>query len=262
MAICDYPGQSRATGMLHVGHPQTDGGLLTRWQRMLPGFLMRSGTTYVLVCVLTMMAVCWGGATRALAQENTNPIAVDDTAILDEDTDVVIPVLANDTDADGDTLVVESVTQANFGEVGITDEGTVTYKPFADYSGEDTFFYIINDGNGGSTGAMVTVTINGVNDNPVASDDTADTNQASAADVDVLANDTDVEGDLLERGVRDPGSVWHGHHRFAEHGDVYAGPRISGRQRLLYLYGERWQRWIGNRQCYGDDCADGPPDYR
>mgnify|MGYP003311649521 CR=1 FL=1 len=62
-------------------------------------------------------------------------------------------------------------------------DGTYTYTPNADFNGSDTFTYIISDGNGGSDTAMVTVTVNPVNDAPVAEDDTATTDDEGRYDL-------------------------------------------------------------------------------
>ena len=51
-------------------------------------------------------------------------------------------------------------------------DGTVTYTPAANFTGTDTFTYTVRDGNGGSDDGTVTVTVDPVNDAPVAVDDT------------------------------------------------------------------------------------------
>ena len=122
-----------------------------------------------------------------------NPVAVDDTATTDEDTPVDIDVLDNDTDVDGDPVTVESFTQPTNGTVSENLDGTLRYEPNLDFNGVDTFEYTIN---GGDT-ATVTVTVDPVDDNPVAVDDTATTDEDTPVDIDVLANDTDVEDDLI-----------------------------------------------------------------
>ena len=127
---------------------------------------------------------------------NSNPVATDDTATTDEDVAATIDVLSNDTDVDGDTLSITSVTQPVNGVVA--NNGTdVTYTPDANFNGTDSFNYIVSDGNGGSDTATVTVTVNPVNDDPAATDDTAVTNEDMSVLVDVLANDTDIDGDSL-----------------------------------------------------------------
>jgi hypothetical protein len=76
---------------------------------------------------------------------NDAPGAADDSATTAEDTAVVIDVLDNDSDADGDTLYVDSVTQGSHGSV--VNNGTdVTYTPDADYCGADSFSYVVTDG--------------------------------------------------------------------------------------------------------------------
>ncbi len=133
---------------------------------------------------------------------NDPPTANDDTATTNEDTPVAIDVRANDTDADvGQTLSVIGVTQGGFGSVTITGGGTgVTYTPALNQSGTDTFSYTISDGNGGTDTAVVTVTVNAVNDAPTAANDNYSTAFETAITVGapgVLANDSDVEGSPL-----------------------------------------------------------------
>ncbi|OGO45246.1 MAG: hypothetical protein A2W37_13100 [Chloroflexi bacterium RBG_16_63_12] len=127
---------------------------------------------------------------------NDAPVAGDDSTITDEDTAKTITVLANDTDVDGDTLTITSVTQGVHGAV-TTDGMTVTYTPTADFCGSDTFTYTVSDGQGGTDMATVDVTVTCVNDAPVANDDAATTTENTAVVVAVLANDTDVDGDAL-----------------------------------------------------------------
>jgi len=128
---------------------------------------------------------------------NDPPVAVNDSATTDEDSPVVIPVLANDTDADNDTLAVTIVTQPSHGSASVSADGTVLYSPDPNFSGSDSFTYSISDGHGGTASAIVTINVNAVNDPPVASDDEAATDEDAAVTIDVLANDTDIEGDAL-----------------------------------------------------------------
>ncbi|MEO1761224.1 MAG: Ig-like domain-containing protein, partial [Cyanobacteria bacterium J06629_18] len=142
---------------------------------------------------------------------NKPPVANNDTATTDEDNSTTINVLANDTDENGDTLSITSVSGSPTGSVTI-DGDNIVYNPNGQFeslnAGEtatDTFTYRVDDGNGLSDTATVTVTINGVdevinNQPPVANNDTATTNQNQAVTIsvtDLLANDTDVEGDTL-----------------------------------------------------------------
>jgi VCBS repeat-containing protein len=147
-------------------------------------------------------------ATVTIDVTNAVPAANDDTATTDEDTAVDIDVLANDTDADGDALTINSfdATSANGGTVSCN--ATCLYTPPADFNGTDTFIYDATDGIDVSNPATVTITVNAINDAPVAVDDTATTPFETAVDIDVLANDTDVDvGDVLTVNSFDATSV-------------------------------------------------------
>ena len=127
---------------------------------------------------------------------NDAPVAVDDTASTDEDTPVTLDVLGNDTDAEGDWLTITSATNGSNGTVSIVNDQMV-YVPDANFNGLDSFTYTIGDGNGGTSTGTVDVTVGAVNDAPVAVDDRAFTNEGKSVIIDVLANDTDADGDSL-----------------------------------------------------------------
>lgn len=127
---------------------------------------------------------------------NDPPVAGSDGAATNEDTPVVIPVLANDTDVDGGALSVTAVTQGANGAV-TSDGSTVTYTPASDFNGGDSFTYTVSDGNGGTATASVIVSIAAVNDAPAAAADSGSTREGVAVVIPVLANDTDVEGNAL-----------------------------------------------------------------
>ncbi|HEX9637847.1 MAG TPA: Ig-like domain-containing protein [Acidobacteriota bacterium] len=127
------------------------------------------------------------------------PRAMDDDAATDEDTPVVIGLLANDSDANGDPLTVTEVTAPMHGTVVNNGDGTVTYTPAPDFFSppDDSFQYTVCDPGGLCAQASVHVTVNPVNDAPVANDDSATTPQDTPVTVDVLGNDSDPEGDSL-----------------------------------------------------------------
>jgi hypothetical protein len=92
---------------------------------------------------------------------NEAPVAVADAATTVRTTAVNIPVLANDSDADGDTLTVSAVTQSANGTVTIANDGTsVSYRARSGFIGTDTFTYTISDSHTGTATATVTVTVN------------------------------------------------------------------------------------------------------
>jgi hypothetical protein len=72
---------------------------------------------------------------------------------------VTIRVLANDSDADGDSLEIVSVSQGADGEVVLNATGTVTYTPSEGFDGTDSFTYTIDDDHGGQATGTVTVTV-------------------------------------------------------------------------------------------------------
>ena len=129
---------------------------------------------------------------------NSAPTAVDDNDRTNEGEPVIIEVLGNDTDPDGDALSVERiVTQPNNGTASVNADGTITYTPNADFSGTDTFTYEISDGNGGTDIATVTVTVDEVNNAPHAKDDSATGVAGRPETINLVGNDSDPDGDDL-----------------------------------------------------------------
>ncbi|MGC6549364.1 MAG: S8 family serine peptidase [Rubripirellula sp.] len=133
---------------------------------------------------------------KTSGNQGNAPVAVDDTATVAEDSEVSVAVLSNDSDADGDTLTIESFTQGTNGSVVISGSNLV-YTPSANFNGSDSFTYTINDGTGLTDTATVSVTVTAVNDNPVANDDSATTEEDVAVTISLVANDTDIDGDSL-----------------------------------------------------------------
>jgi uncharacterized repeat protein (TIGR01451 family) len=96
---------------------------------------------------------------------NGAPLCQDDNATTTENTPVTINVLANDTDPDGDTLIVTGVTDPEHGTASINVDYTIHYVPDQDwYGGPDSFAYFVSDGNGGTCYANVYVTVTPVDE--------------------------------------------------------------------------------------------------
>ena len=137
--------------------------------------------------------------------DNTSPVAVDDAFDVDEDAVLSVSaasgVLANDSDADGDSLAAQLVAIASHGTVSLSADGSFSYTPDADFFGSDSFSYRVTDGNATSGVATVTLVVDPVDDTPVANDDAYQTNQDTALErtgtTGVLANDVDADGDTL-----------------------------------------------------------------
>ncbi len=136
---------------------------------------------------------------------NKIPVAVDDSASTDQDTAVTTGnVLANDSDDDGDTLSIKSVdgTSRAGGSIVNNGDGTFTYIPRAGFSGSDSFNYTVTDGNDGEAQGVVNIVVNAVNGTenkvPVVVNDSASTTEDTAVTTgNVLANDSDDDGDTL-----------------------------------------------------------------
>lgn len=118
--------------------------------------------------VASQLAGCGGGSggqsgeqpqTPEPSPTNQAPVATDDSAsMLDRDTQIIINVLANDTDADSDTLTIAGVEESAQGVNATIVDGKIRYVPPAAFVGEDTFTYSITDGTAQAS-ASVTVVI-------------------------------------------------------------------------------------------------------
>jgi len=144
---------------------------------------------------------------------NDPPLAVDDVYAVDEDDVLTVPapgVLGNDTDPEDDPLTTVLDAGPVNGTLTLNADGSFEYIPNADYFGEDSFTYYANDGTVNSEWpATVTITVNPINDPPVAVDDAYTVNQDDVLVVaapGVLGNDADVENDPLS-AVLDSGPV-------------------------------------------------------
>ena len=137
--------------------------------------------------------------TVTVTPENDPPVARDDAATTAEDTPVTINVLGNDSDIDGDSLTVVGADAGN-GTVTINADGTISYRPNANFNGTDTITYRISDGHGGTAIANVVVTVTPVNDPPVGSDGAVTVAEDTVA-TGTLPVATDVDGDRLTYGL-------------------------------------------------------------
>ena len=166
---------------------------------------------------------------------NDAPVGVNDTDAVVEDATVSQTsgsglLVADDTDADGDTLTVtqiavtggsnssvtSSTTSSNgtsvtgtYGTLVVGADGSYTYVADQDAAdaldasetATDSFTYTVSDGNGGTDTATLIITVTGANDNPVATNDTASVNEdatvtvSDAANGVIQNNDTDADGE-------------------------------------------------------------------
>ena len=108
-------------------------------------------------------------------------------------------VLANDTDVGGNPLTAAMVAGPSHGTLTLNSNGSFTYTPTANYNGPDSFTYRAGTDCQLEHGHVL-ITINPVNDAPVAANDSYSTNEDTALTVaapGVLGNDTDVDGNPL-----------------------------------------------------------------
>ena len=102
-----------------------------------------------------------------LTLANTAPTAVADAATVDEDSGTTnLAVLANDVDADLDPTSVSITVAPSAGTAVAQSDGTIDYTPDPDANGIDTFTYQVCDLGGNCDSAVVTMTVNPVNDQP------------------------------------------------------------------------------------------------
>lgn len=145
-----------------------------------------------------------------IQEQNQLPAAVDDSVETQEDTEVSIDVLVNDRGLGDTPISIISVSIPSHGTAAI-DGQRVLYIPAPNFNGSDSFTYTIADNNGDESSAIVTVTVNAVNDPPAARGDTYDVKEdetLSLPDPGVLENDSDPEGDPITAFLVE--SVMHG----------------------------------------------------
>lgn len=126
--------------------------------------------------------------------------AVNDAYDTDEEIllDIAVPgVLVNDSDPSVGSLTAVLGTGVTNGALNLNSDGSFTYSPSENFDGIDSFTYYATNGTDNSNTATVTISINSINDAPVAQDDSANTFEETAVTIDVLANDSDVDGDTL-----------------------------------------------------------------
>ena len=132
-----------------------------------------------------------------LAPENADPVAVDDFVETVFNSSVVVDVLANDSDPDGDPLTIDSVDDPGNGTT-VTDGHHVTYTPDPGFSGDDTFIYRVMDGAGGVDEASVVVTVHPPLNGVPSILDIADKASVVGDIVNVQVQASDPDGDLLD----------------------------------------------------------------
>ncbi|MCF2910359.1 Ig-like domain-containing protein [Pseudoalteromonas sp. DL2-H2.2] len=142
---------------------------------------------------------------------NQDPIAFDNHYALAQNSVLTISgtgLLVNDFDFDGDALTVNTtpVTDVQHGTLTLNSDGSFSYQPEPEFIGTDSFEYRVEDGNGGSNTATITLLIETEVSNfpPVAVNDNYQTNEDEQLFVElpgVLENDSDADEDPLTLSI-------------------------------------------------------------
>jgi|CXWL01.1.fsa_nt_gi VCBS repeat-containing protein len=139
-------------------------------------------------------------AYNILAAGGQNPVGVNDSYILDEDITLTVPaagVLGNDNDPQNTPITAILDTDVTHGLLTLNADGSFSYTPASNYNGTDSFTYKVTDGTNLSGAVTVVLTINPINDAPVAQADTASVSMSASIAIPVLVNDSDPESSPL-----------------------------------------------------------------
>jgi len=129
---------------------------------------------------------------------NDNPILTQEIWVTNEDTFVEVDITWNDTDVDGDSLIISSITSVTNWTWSINGAWTwIIFTPNSNFNWTWTVDYIISDWNGGNVVSTLNVIVNSINDNPVLNSEVWITNEDTSVEVDITSNDTDVDWDSL-----------------------------------------------------------------
>ncbi len=130
-----------------------------------------------------------------VSRANDQPVAESNSIATQEDTPISITLTGSDSD--GDSLSFYVVKETSYGSLSGTGAGMI-YTPEKDFNGSDNFTFKVSDGSKESTAATISIAVTGINDPPVACDDSAKTREDTpVVMIDVLANDTDVDSDKI-----------------------------------------------------------------
>ncbi|WP_419239690.1 retention module-containing protein [Photobacterium leiognathi] len=147
-------------------------------------------------------------ATIHVTPVNDAPVANPDSFTTDEDTSITVDLTKNDSDVDGDKLTIKEINGTpvtpgheqtivvDNGKIVIAHDGGMTFVPSDNYHGDVTVPYTITDGDKSAT-STVTIHVTPVNDAPIANPDSFTTDEDTSITVDLIKNDSDVDGDKL-----------------------------------------------------------------
>ncbi len=166
-------------------------------------------------------------ATVTIFVGNRPPVAEDDEYDILEDEELITTtttgVLGNDSD-DQDSMTAVLVDEPSHGFLHLSPGGSFTYVPDANFFGEDSFTYQVDDGENLSNVATVTIRVESVNDPPIATPDHATVNPGQSLNfggTGLISNDSDPEGDTIRIVAASAGPETHGTVSFANNMVIY-----------------------------------------
>ncbi|MGI6301954.1 MAG: Ig-like domain-containing protein [Verrucomicrobiota bacterium] len=136
-------------------------------------------------------------ATETTPAANRPPTALNQTVSCQEDAGIQITLAASDPDQAPLALTYTITAPPMNGYASQPNGAVVTYTPNNDFNGADSFSFVAFDGEDYSEPATITLDVAPMNDAPVAQDDSAETLMGTGITISPLANDTDIDGDLL-----------------------------------------------------------------
>jgi hypothetical protein len=170
--------------------------------------------------------------------QNHAPAAVSQSVSLDEDASAGIALSGSDPDNDG--LIYTVLSGPAHGTLSGAAPNVI-YTPAANYNGSDSFTFKANDGQADSNTATLSITVASVNDPPTAVNDTASVAKGKSVKIFVLANDKDVENDLLTIASVTPSAKGQGKATKNTDGTVtYTAPSKAGTYSFSYTASDGW----------------------
>ncbi|MFM7813808.1 MAG: Ig-like domain-containing protein, partial [Flavobacteriales bacterium] len=136
-----------------------------------------------------------------IVQLDTNPVALDDNYVVNEDQVLNANVSTNDVSPIGGGLTYTIGTTTTNGTLILNSNGSFNYIPNPNYNGSDSFTYTACDINGVCVTATVTITVAPVGDQPNAQDDNFTTEMNTALTASVTGNDTEADGDPITYAI-------------------------------------------------------------
>lgn len=159
----------------------------------------------------------------------TSPVAESDEASVTENGSTLINILANDLNAA--SAQVNVVAGPKFGTLTATTNG-FNYQHDGSEVGQDSFIYSLSDGQSGASTAGVVISIAGVNDDPVAVDDSSSVAVNQVVEIRVLGNDTDSDSRSLT--ISGVSAATLGDVSFVDKAVIYAAGNVEGSEVLTY----------------------------